>query len=71
VTLISPLRRPIDTPSVVQVNARAELRIARQTLRARCYTCKHRRVVYRIVVNLGPLPSPTEARCAACWGIRE
>ena len=38
--------------------------------RARCSSCRQRRILYRIAVRtVNHDPERTEARCAPCWGI--
>lgn len=38
--------------------------------RSHCVLCHRRRVLYRIVVGSEVSVDATEARCAACWGVR-
>lgn len=56
--------------AIVEVPVRTTVQVVRQP-RSRCWTCRTRRVLYRIAitanVNDGDM---TEARCAPCWGLR-
>lgn len=57
-------------PADVAINAQAHVDIRREARRARCASCRIRRVLYRVGLNaFGATPTVTEARCATCWGI--